>query len=76
MRAVKAVYEKGHIKLSEKPSDAGPTDVLVVFPEPSDDPWDAILNEETPRPSFKKFVEQCKKEIAQGKSRPLNLDDL
>ena len=76
MKAVKAIYEKGKIKLSEKPADQGPTEVLVVFPEPADDPWEAILNEQTPRPSFLKFVEECKAEIRQGKAKPLNLDDL
>ncbi|HEY2412609.1 MAG TPA: hypothetical protein VGI40_10220 [Pirellulaceae bacterium] len=76
MKAVKAIYEKGRIKLSEKPTESGPTEVLVVFPEPADDPWEAILNDPTPRPAFTKFVEECKREIAAGKTKPLNLDDL
>ena len=43
MKAVKAIYENGKIKLSEKPAEKGPVEVMVVFPET--DPWDAILNE-------------------------------
>jgi len=76
MKAIKAVYEKGRIKLSEKPADEGPLEVLVVFPEPADDPWQAILAEESPRPAFLKFAEECKEQIRQGKTKPLNLDDL
>jgi hypothetical protein len=76
MKAVKAIYEKGKVKLSEKPTEAGPMEVLVVFPEPADDPWEAILNENTPRPSFLKFVEECQEEIRKGNAKPLNLDDL
>jgi hypothetical protein len=76
MKAVKAIYEKGKVKLSEKPTEAGPMEVLVVFPEPADDPWEAILNDPTPRPALAKWVEEVKEEIAQGKATPLNLDDL
>ena len=38
MKAVRAIYQNGRVKLSEKPADRGPVEVLVVFPEPSDDP--------------------------------------
>jgi hypothetical protein len=76
MKAVKGIYEKGKIKLSEKPADQGPMEVVVVFPEASDDPWEQILNEKTIRPSFQKFVEECEEEIRQGKTKPLSLDDL
>jgi hypothetical protein len=76
MKAVKAIYEKGKIKLSEKPAEQGPLEVLVVFPDDGDDSWQAILNETSMRPSFQRFVEECQEEIRQGKSRPLNLDDL
>jgi hypothetical protein len=74
MRAVKAIYEKGKIKLAEKPEEKGPVEVLVVFPE--SDPWESILNENPPRESFLKYVEECKEQIRQGKAKPLNLDDL
>ena len=39
MKAIKAIYENGKVKLSEKPEEPGPVEVVVVFPEPSDDPW-------------------------------------
>ena len=76
MKAVKGIYEKGKVKLSEKPAGEGPMEVLVVFPDSTDDPWQPILNEKTPRPSFLKYVEQCQEEINRGKSKPLDLDDL
>jgi hypothetical protein len=76
MRAVKAIYEKGKVKLSEKPVEKGPVEVVVVFPEGSSDPWDAILNDPTPRPALLKYVEECKEQIRQGKAKPLNLEDL
>ena len=76
MKAVKAIYEKGKIELSEQPSEEGPLEVLVVFPKEADDPWEQILTDPTPRPKLNKLVEQVKKEIAQGKAKPLNLDDL
>ena len=74
MKAVKAIYEKGRIELSEQPDEPGPVEVLVVFPEP--DPWEAILNEQPLRPSFQKFVEECEQEIKEGKAQPLNFDEL
>jgi hypothetical protein len=76
MKAVKAIYEKGTIKLSEQPSEEGPLEVLVVFPSATDDPWQAILDEETRRPSFEEFAKACEEEIRQGKAVPLRLDDL
>jgi len=76
MKAVKATYKNGRIKLAEKPAVEGPVEVLVVFPETADDPWEAILNDPTPRPALDKFVEKCRKEIAAGKTEPLDLDRL
>ncbi len=80
MKAVKAIYEKGKIKLSEKVPEKlgehGPLEVLVVFPEPAQDPWDEILGNPQPRPKLSKMANQVKKEIAQGKAKPLDLDDL
>ena len=76
MKAVKAIYEKGKIKLSEKPAEEGPMEVVVVFPELAKDRWEEILNDPTPRPKLNNLVAQVKKEIVQGKAKPLNLDDL
>ncbi len=76
MKAVKATYKNGKITLSEKPMDKGPTEVLVVFPEPADDPWDKILNDPTPRPKLMQWIKELEKEIAQGKATPLDLDQL
>ncbi len=76
MKAVKAIYQNGKIKLSEKPQEAGPTEVLVVFLEPGDDPWEAILAEKAPRQSFVKFAEECLKEMRKGKAKPLKFQDL
>lgn len=76
MKAVKATYAKGKIRLSEKPTTSGPIDVLVVFPDGADDPWDAILNDPAPRPALAKRKKQLLKQIAQGKTTPLDLDQL
>ncbi len=76
MKAVKATYENGKITLSERPPEPGPMEVLVVFPEATDDPWPSILAETTPRPAFVKFAQKCLQEIAQGKAKPLELDQL
>ena len=76
MKAVKAIYQNGKIKLSEKPEEAGPTEVLVVFPEQVEDPWQKILDDPRPRPALEEYVKQCREEIAQGKTRPLDLDQL
>ena len=47
-----------------------------VFPEATDDPWQHILAEQTPRPAFVKFAKECLDQIAKGKAKPLELDQL
>jgi hypothetical protein len=76
VKAVKATYKNGRVKLDEKPPETGPVEVLVVFPETADDPWEAILNDPTPRPALNKFVEKCLADIAKGKTKPLDLNKL
>jgi hypothetical protein len=76
MKAVKAIYENGSVKLSESPGEQGPVEVLVVFPELKDDSWTSILNETTARPSFLEYVRQCEEQIRQGVAAPLNAGDL
>jgi hypothetical protein len=56
LKAVRGKYVKGKIRLAEPAPASGPVDVLVVFPESSDDPWDAILNDPTPRPALIKRI--------------------
>jgi hypothetical protein len=76
MKAIKATYKNGKITFSEKPPEQGPVEVLVVFPEATDDPWESILTEQTPRPAFAEFARSCLDEIAKGKAKPLELDQL
>jgi hypothetical protein len=76
MKAVKGVYEKGKIKLAEKPDEPGPLEVLVVFPELADDPWHEILSDPTPRPVLDQWVREVKEEVAQGQATPLDLQQL
>lgn len=76
MKAVKATYKDGHVTLTEKPEEPGPIEVIVVFPEGVDDPWQGILAEQTPRPAFEEFARDCLEQIAQGKATPLDLDEL
>jgi hypothetical protein len=74
VKAVKATFKNGRLKFAEKPPAVGPVEVLVVFPEA--DPWDAILNDPTPRPKLAKLVAKCERAIAKGKTQPLDLDRL
>ena len=76
MKAVKATYKNGQVTFAENPPEAGPVEVLVVFPEATDDPWAGILAEETPRPAFAEFAKSCLEKIAEGKAKPLELDQL
>jgi hypothetical protein len=76
MKAVKATYVNGRITFAETPTEPGPVEVLVVFPEAEDDPWKAILAEQTPRPAFAEFSKSCREKIAKGKAKPLRLDQL
>ena len=76
MKAIKATYQNGKVKLSEKPSERGPMEVVVVFPEPSDDPWEAILNDPRPRPALARRMRQVRDEIKKGETTTLDLDQL
>jgi hypothetical protein len=81
MKAIKAVYENGKVDLSEEAPGNGPLEVLVVFPEENvsedgDEAWNKILNDPTPRPKLRSFLEEVKKEVAEGKAKPLRLEDL
>ena len=76
MRAVRAVYDKGTLKLAEPVPEEGPIEVLVVFPDATDDLWERIENEPTLRPAFAKFMQDCQEQINQGQAKPLELKDL
>jgi hypothetical protein len=78
MKAMQGVYENGQIKLSEPApiADGEPVNVLVVFPEEVEDPWQKILNDPRPRPALDKYVREVQEEIAQGKAIPLDLGQL
>jgi len=78
MKAIEAVYENGQIKLCGPApnSNSGPISVLVVFPEDAEEPWQRILEDPTPRAALDKYVEECLEEIRQGKTQPLDLNQL
>lgn len=76
MKAVKATYENGRLTLAETPPETGPVDVLVVFPEHQDDPWQSILIEQSPRSAFTSFADECLEQIKSGQASPLKLDQL
>lgn len=65
MKAIRAKFKNGKVTLAEQAPENGPVDVLVVFPEAADDPWQAILAEKKPRRAFAQFAKKCLKEIAQ-----------
>jgi hypothetical protein len=76
MKTIKAQFEKGQIQLSEPAPEEGPIEVLIVFPEVEDDPWERIIHDPTPRPELEKWVAEVQAEIAAGKAVPLDLNDL
>ena len=76
MKAVKAKYENGLITLSEPPPASGPTDVLVVFPEPAEDPGQQILDDSSPRPALTQCVAEVEAEIAAGRAKTLDHSQL
>ncbi len=78
MKAIQGIYQNSQIKLSEPApiSDGEPVNVLVVFPEEVEDPWQKILDDPSPRPALDKFVREVQEEIAQGKAIPLDLNQL
>ena len=71
MKAVKATYENGQVTLTESPPSGGPVEVLVVFPEQSDDPWDRILSDPSRRPELSKWVTEVESEIAEGRAHDM-----
>jgi hypothetical protein len=75
MIAIKAIYENGQIILNDLPLISGPVEVLVVFPEPTNDPWDAILTDPASRPALAKMVEEVQDEISRGNVKPLRFQD-
>src|SRR6266478_1732284 len=74
MKAVKATYENGRVTLSESPPATGPIEVLVVFPEQADDPWERILADRSPRPELSigsgDFIEIFHRKFARRPARP------
>jgi hypothetical protein len=74
MKAVKATYENGQVTLTEPPPSVGPIEVLVVFPEQSDDPWAPILADPSQRPELSKWITEIESEIAAGKTVPLTIE--
>jgi hypothetical protein len=63
MKAVKAKYENGQVTLTESPPSGGPIEVLVVFPEAVDDPWEQILADPARRPELSKWIAEVEREI-------------
>ena len=76
MKAVKAIYEKGQLKFTEPVPEVGPVDVLVVFPELEEDPWEKILNDPAPRPALTALADELLAEHARGETEPLDIDKL
>ena len=40
------------------------------------DPWDAILSDPSPRPELARWIEEVEREIAEGKTTPLDFERL
>ena len=76
MKALKGIYENGHLILSEPAPEAGPVEVMVVFPDDTDDPWARIEAEPAPRAAFAQLMQECEDQIAQGKPESLDVNQL
>lgn len=77
MKAVKATYENGRVILAEPPpASTGPVEVLIVFPEPVDDPWHEIINDPCQRPELVRQLAEVRDEIKGGRASLLSTDAL
>ena len=56
MKAVKARFENGQVTLSELPPATTATDVIVLFLEPTDDPWEKIVADPNPCAALVQWV--------------------
>lgn len=77
MRAVKAIFKNGKVKLTEQPPLDEQAEVLVIFPEADGDArWEEILSSTKRRPALEKRAAKALKDFKAGKTKPLSLDDL
>ena len=88
MKSFSAVYDHGKLAFQNPPSQEGPIEVVVVFPDVEDgtglDPyggagdkaWEKIINDPTDRPALQSLAEQVRKDFKAGKCKPLDLDKL
>jgi len=74
MRAIRATLENGKVILHEPFDDKGRFDAIVVVLER--DPWDATINDPRPRPELARAGEEALKEFNEGKTTPLDPDNL
>jgi hypothetical protein len=64
MKAFKARFENGKVTLNEPVPDSGPVDVLVVFPETVEDPWQTVVHDAPPRTDLSKTAERARLDSA------------
>jgi len=77
VKAVRATYENGRVTLAEPPpASTGPVEVLIVFPEQADDPWQEILGDPSQRPELARWIAEVKEEIKSGRASPLSTESL
>ena len=74
MQAIRAVVEDGNVLLDEPLDVKGRFEAIVVVLDP--DPWDAIINDPRPRPELVKAGEEALKEFEEGKTTPLDPDNM
>lgn len=74
MRAIKAVVEDGNVILSEPLDVKGRCDAILVVLDP--DPWDALIHDPRPRPELVRAGEEALKEFEEGKTTPLDPDNM
>ena len=76
MRAIPAVYENGSVTLLEPVTTKGRLDAVVVLADVEPDPWDELLDDPAPRPALSRMADEVQAELRDGRTEPLNVDDL
>jgi ABC-type nitrate/sulfonate/bicarbonate transport system ATPase subunit len=76
MKAIKAKYKNGKVTLSEPPPCDEADEVLVIFQNDAEEPWDRILKDTSRRPKLEREIEKVKRQIARGETKPLRIEDL
>jgi len=72
MKAIKAVIDNGQISFEEPLNVTGRHDAIVVVLDV--DPWEAIVQDASPRPELTKARREAEEDFLQGRTTVLDPD--